>query len=44
MAQVFLYQLFKDFVIRKHALQLYSSQARQLNRPKLLLKSPSIHF
>jgi len=24
--QVFLYQLYKDFVIRKHALQLYSSQ------------------
>jgi len=24
--QVFLYQLYKDFVVRKYALQLYSSQ------------------
>jgi hypothetical protein len=35
--QVFLYQLYKDFVVRKYALQLYSSQVRVSVIDNLLL-------
>ena len=31
--QIFLYQLFKDFVVRKHALHTYSSQVCMRPRP-----------